>query len=309
MPDLVGSEQLPPGASALRVEPVRPGALESVLAVADAAHDVDGADPFNEQTRLDLASGRRSAHVARLDGRAVAAAAAGGGELDLVVLPAERGRGFGTAVLESLLPALEPDVSAWSHGDHPAAHALALSHGFQRVRTLLRLALPALDDVADGDAGDARDGIRIERFDPRTDAATWLDLNARAFAGHPEQGGMTARDLAEREREAWFDPADFLVAKDADGTMLGFHWMKLEPGADDGEVYVLGVDPDAAGRGLGRRLLAAGLNRMRREGRRTASLYVEGDNEPALALYRRFGFVTAAVDVQYKRTPPQPPGG
>ena len=47
--------------------------LSEALAVAHAARENDGADPFNEQTRLDLASGRRSAHVARAGGQAVAA--------------------------------------------------------------------------------------------------------------------------------------------------------------------------------------------------------------------------------------------
>lgn len=291
----------------LSIRPASSDDLADVLAVAEAARDADGADPFNEQTRLDLASGRRSGHLARLNGRPVAAAVTGDGELDLVVAPATRRRGIGSATLETLLPTLEADVSAWSHGDHPAARALALAHGFARVRTLLRLRLPRLPDGVLGDAGDtgaARDGIRIDAFDPATDAAAWLDLNARTFAAHPEQGGMSALDLAEREGEAWFDPADFLVARDSHGRMLGFHWMKLEPGVDDGEVYVLGVDPGAAGRGLGRRLLAAGLDRMRRRGRRTASLYVEGDNERALTLYRGFGFVTDAADAQYARLRP-----
>lgn len=285
-------------AGSLLVRHVATGDLADVLAVADAARRHDGPDPFNEQTRLDLASGRRTAYVGSVAGVAVGAAATGGGELDLVVLPAERGRGYGTALLTSLLPSLEPDVSAWSHGDHPAAGALAARHGFERVRTLLRLRLPSLTHV---DPREATDGIRIETFDPATDASDWLAVNARAFAGHPEQGRMTADDLAEREAESWFDPSDFLVARDGDGRMLGFHWMKLEPGADDAEVYVLGVDPDAAGRGLGSALLTEGLLRMRARGRTSASLYVEGDNDRALGLYRRAGFVDDAVDVQYRR--------
>ena len=273
--------------------------VTGALAVADNALLHDGVDPFNEQSRLDLASGRRSVRLARDGGTAIAAAAFGNGELDLVVLPDARGRGVGTALLESLLPDLEPQVTAWSHGDHPAAHALAERHGFDLVRTLLRLRLPSLDTLPGSPA--PADGIRIQEFDPETDASDWLALNARAFASHPEQGDMSADDLAEREAESWFDPADFLVAKDATGRMLGFHWMKLEPNEDDGEVYVLGVDPDAAGRGIGKLLLAAGLRRMREKGRSSASLYVEGDNEPALGLYRRFGFVDDAVDVQFRR--------
>ncbi|GAB3612086.1 GNAT family N-acetyltransferase [Humibacter ginsengisoli] len=280
--------------------------MADALAVADAALRHDGTDPFNEQTRLDLASGRRAVHVARHGGDPVAAAATGNGELDLVVEPGARGRGVGTALLESLLPELEPDVSAWSHGDHPAARALAAGHGFDLVRTLLRLRLPSLEPVA---GTEPQAGIRVEEFDPQTDAADWLALNARAFASHPEQGRMSAGDLAEREAEPWFDPADFLVARDASGRMLGFHWMKLDPRTGEGEVYVLGVDPDAAGRGLGRLLLTEGLERMRAKGVASASLYVEGDNEPALALYRSVGFVDDAVDVQFRRVSARQPAG
>ncbi|QDZ14791.1 mycothiol synthase [Humibacter ginsenosidimutans] len=291
----------------LSVDTVDGDGLSDVLGVADAARDDDGVDPFNEQTRLDLASGRRVGHVGTAGGVPVAAAATGAGQLDLVVLPAKRGNGYGSAMLGSLLPVLERDASAWSHGDHPAARALAASHGFDRVRVLLRLRLdelPAGDDAGAGEAvgtGPATDGIQFESFDAERDAADWLALNARAFASHPEQGGMTADDLRERMDEDWFDPHDFLVARDATGLMLGFHWMKLEPDSDDAEVYVLGVAPDASGRGLGRRLLAAGLRHMRERGRTSSSLYVEGDNRPALALYRSVGFVDDAVDVQYRR--------
>ncbi|MHA7985686.1 mycothiol synthase [Rathayibacter sp. CAU 1779] len=309
---------MPPGSSAprLTVRTVAADALQDVLAIADAAHIADGVDPFNEQTRLDLPSGRRVAYAGALDGIVVAAAATGEGELDLVVAPEQRGYGYGTAMLESLLPSLDGDVSAWSHGDHPAAGALAASHGFERVRTLLRLVLPRLDDVAgvtdgpaatggsagtDASAVGAPDGIRVSEFDHDTDAADWLALNARAFAAHPEQGSMTAGDLAEREAEPWFDARDFLIARDAAGRMVGFHWMKREPGSPEGEVYVLGVDPETAGKGLGRFLLLHGLLLMRERGVVRASLYVEGDNDRALGLYRRTGFVDDTIDVQYRR--------
>ncbi len=42
--------------------------------------------------------------------------------------------------------------------------------------------------------------------------------------------------------EPWFDPAGLLLAEDADGTLLGFHWTKRH---DErlGEVYVVGISP------------------------------------------------------------------
>lgn len=291
-------------AGSLTVRRLEPEQVSVALDLARDAEHIDGTDPFNEQTRLDLASARRSAFVAETGEAVVAAAVTGDSQLDLVVSPGMRGRGYGSSLLSELLPDLEADVSAWSHGDHPAARALAARHDFEAVRTLLGLRLRDLAASVAGEPVQPADGMRISAFDPDRDASDWLRLNARTFAEHPEQGAVTAADLGERMAESWFDPQDFLVARTADGTMVGYDWLKLEPGSDEGEIYVLGVDPQAAGRGLGRALLDAGLRRMLVRGRTRAALYVEGDNERALPLYRHAGFVDHTVDVQYRRSAP-----
>jgi len=64
---------------------------------------------------------------------------------------------------------------------------------------------------------------------------------------------------------------------------------------------VVGVSPEWSGHGLGRRLMTAGLERLRRRGAARATLYVEADNEPAVRLYRSIGFADRTVDVQYRR--------
>jgi mycothiol synthase len=284
--------------------------------VADAALDVDGYDPFNEQARLDVESGRRTPVVATVwsedeHGRPVGAAIVGRNELDLVIDPLFRGKGFGGVALEGILATTPGELTAWSHGDHPAARLLAERTGFTAVRTLLQLRLdPLVDAVADaGSAATAAqpaDGITISAFDPNTDEADWVELNARVFASHPEQGKLTIDDLRAREAEPWFDAGDFLVARAADdngdGRMIGYNWLKIEPGAEDGEIYVIGVDAASAGRGLGRRLMRAGLARLAERGCTFATLYVEADSEAAVHLYRSLGFVDHTVDVQYHRS-------
>jgi mycothiol synthase len=282
---------------------LRPAALgepedrAAFFGVADAARDADGADPFNEQTRLDVESGRRTALLVRAAGRVVGAAVVGGGELDLAVLPAERRHGVATAVVSQLIASAEGPITAWAHGDHPAAARLADRFGFARVRTLLKLGMPLAAEPAPVAVPAA---YELTALRPGLDDEEWVDLNARIFAAHPEQGALTVDDLRARQAEPWFDAGDVLLLRDASGRLVGYDWVKVEPGAP-GEIYVLGVAPEAAGGGLGRALLAAGLWRLRDRGCAEAELYVEGDNAPALALYRSAGFTDRSVDIHYRR--------
>ena len=111
---------------------------------------------------------------------------------------------------------------------------------------------------------------------------------------------MSADDLAARMAEPWHDDANLVVAPGEHG-LDAFTWVKPDP-AHPGiaELYVLGVSPDRQGAGLGRRMLEATFVRMRALGATTAHLYVEGDNEAALALYRGAGFEQWAIDVRWR---------
>jgi mycothiol synthase len=145
-----------------------------------------------------------------------------------------------------------------------------------------------------------REGVTVRGYTP-ADAAEVLRVNAAAFASHPEQGGMDAANLAERMAEEWFDPAGLLLAVDGD-RLLGFHWTK-QHSPQLGEVYVVGIDPAAQGRGLGKLLTLAGLHHLAARGVDEVLLYVESDNAPAVAVYAGLGFHHADADthVMYQR--------
>jgi len=220
--------------------------------------------------------------------------------VDLAVAPEARGAGLGRELAEAAL-AGEAPVTAWSHGDHPAAARLAAAYGLERARELWVMRRPAsaaLPDVV------APLGIAVRSYRPQ-DASEVVRVNAAAFAHHPEQGSMDETELAERMAEDWFDPAGLLVADTAAGTghgLLGFHWTK-QHSRELGEVYVIGIDPAAQGRGLGRLLTAAGLAHLRDAGVDEVLLYVESDNAAGRRLYGGLGFTHAAADthVQYRR--------
>lgn len=279
-----------------------PALLQDLVAAAAAAGDPP---PFSDQTLVDVRAGRATV-LSVDDGVAVVRDA----ELELVVAQEARGRGIGTALVTQAL-ALgggAAPVLAWAHGDHPAARALADRFGWRAVRTLLQLRAP-IDDAApssDVPSVDVPSGYSLSAFRPGTDDETdWLALNAAAFAHHPEQGRMTLDDLHAREADAWFSGEDLLLLRDASGQLVGSCWLKVEDGI--GEFYAVAVRPDLQGQRLGGVLMRAGTARLRGRGLTAAALYVEGDNEPALALYRRSGFTQHAIDVQYA-APEQPTG-
>ena len=69
-----------------------------------------------------------------------------------------------------------------------------------------------------------------------------------------------------------------------------------------GEVYVVAVNPKAAGRGIGKVLTGAGLAHLRDLGLPKVILYVDGDNDPAIAVYTGQGFEVQRTEVQYRGT-------
>ncbi|MDP9405843.1 MAG: GNAT family N-acetyltransferase, partial [Actinomycetota bacterium] len=87
-----------------------------------------------------------------------------------------------------------------------------------------------------------------------------------------------------------------------------------EPQAGRGEVYALNVDPDRWGGGVGRALLDAGCEHLRRAGFHDAVLWVHPDNARARAFYEAAGWAADGAErreqvlgvdvpeVRYRRT-------
>jgi mycothiol synthase len=272
--------------------------LRQIADIAAEAEGDDGTSPLDEA--LWLALRHRADEVAawvEADGFALVVE----DELSLVVRPSARRRGTGTRLLDQALAELPDDtrpLRAWSHSDHPAAARLAEERDFARVRELWVMRRPSSLPV--GAVTVSQDDVTVRRF-RKGDEPELLRVNAGAFAGHPEQGKMTADDLAERMAEPWFDPEGLIVASRG-RELLGFHWTKRHS-PELGEVYVVGIDPSAQGRGLGKTLTLAGLHHLADGGAREVLLYVESDNEPAIAVYSGLGFGHAARDthVMYRR--------
>ncbi|MEU5211844.1 mycothiol synthase [Streptomyces sp. NPDC020742] len=295
------------------VDALAPDAAASALALIERAARTDGQPAVSEQGRLQLRGGARPGvrHVlvyARGDHGEGAEELVAYGQLEdtdpveapaaeLVVHPGFRGRGHGRALGGELLVQSGRRVRVWAHGGHPAARHLAQTLGLTMFRELrqmrrsladLELPEPVLPE-----------GVSVRTFQPGTDDAAWLEVNAEAFAHHPEQGSLTQRDLDDRKAEAWFDPKGFFLAEQA-GRLVGFHWTKVHADEGLGEVYVLGVRPGSQGGGLGKALTSVGLRHLAGQGLPTAMLYVDADNAAAVSVYERMGFVTHETDLMYR---------
>ncbi|GHD13489.1 mycothiol synthase [Zhihengliuella salsuginis] len=308
-----------------------PEQVRAITALATAAEAADGNPPLSEQTLVDLRTGHASlwlalAYLAESDEDGTTAEAGSElvgvavavlpqntdspdvvGTLELVVHPSFRNDGIGSAMADLL--AAQADLStlqAWSHGHHAGAARLAERHGLTPVRELWRMRL-----TGHGELGrpEMPTGVKLRTFMPGHDDEKWLAANAAAFAHHPEQGSMTLADLHARMEEEWFDADGFFLAVGMNDEIQGFHWTKVHPASADatgehasiGEVYVVGVVPTAQGTGLGKALTIAGINHLRTLDLHGIMLYVDADNESAVALYQKLGFTRWDVDVMYAR--------
>ncbi|UXA17393.1 mycothiol synthase [Mycobacterium sp. SMC-4] len=275
--------------------------IRDVITAATAA---DGVAPVGEQVLRELNHGRTRHLIAAGEGTVhgylnLAPASDGAPPMaELVVHPQSRRRGTGAAMIRAALDAGGPTTRVWAHGDLEPARATAAALDLVVVRELLQMRRALADLPATTTAA----GVTVRTYAGAPDDAELLRVNNAAFAWHPEQGGWTDEDLAERRSESWFEPAGlFLAVDDASGDLLGFHWTKRH--SDDlGEVYVVGVDPAAQGRGLGAALTLIGLHhlaeRLSSDGAEVM-LYVEADNAAAVKTYRRLGFDIANADVAY----------
>jgi mycothiol synthase len=281
-------------------------AVEHLLHVAEHA---DGHPPVDEHRWLDMAEGGRAAYAGLVawepgHDHPVAYAQVSRGHahswaLDLAIDPHHRydARAIAPELLSAALELIADEggghVHLWVHQPTTTHDEVASQVGLRKGRDLLQLRVPLPLDVPVPD-------IALRPFRPGVDEDAWLQVNNRAFEWHPEQGAWTRDELLAREREPWFDPDGFLL-HEVDGALRGFCWTKVHPAHDPplGEIYVIAVDPDAHGRGLGRALVVNGLDHLARAGLRWGMLYVDAANEPARKLYEHLGFRLNHVDRAY----------
>ena len=146
---------------------------------------------------------------------------------EVVVDPADRRQGVGTALIRALEDAVAPEAGTvrpdaetlriWSHGHLDGARALAVRDGYANVRELWQMRRSLVSSAGSLPAVTLPEGFRSRHFVVGRDEDAWLRVNARAFADHAEQGRMTRDDLDLRIAEPWFDARGFILIEDTRG--------------------------------------------------------------------------------------------
>lgn len=297
--------------------------IAEVTKLLDAAARADGRRPLSDHLYLDLVSGG-------LDGFAGLMALEPGHEhpvayaqiskgnashaFELVIHPHHRYEmaTIGPELMDAALDVVRAEgggeVNWWVYEPTSAHVALAKAASMEQNRTLyqMRRTLPTERHAT----------IDTRDFQPGTDDEVWLSVNNRAFADHAEQGGWTLDTFCQRQQEDWFDPSGFRMYE-RDGRVAGFCWTKVHRGGgstdpehagDIGEIYVIAVDPDFHGLGLGSELTLAGLDHLAASGIEHALLYVDAANQGAVAMYRKLGFGVHATNAAFTAEVESRPG-
>lgn len=305
----------------------RPEDLAALSQFLSAVAEADAHPPLGEQAWLDLLQGGREgfaglvafeptrsqpvgyAQLSREDSQGERAGEGRNWALELVIDPDHRSprNTVAAELVRSALAIVSNDggghLQLWVNQPGPVLERLAATMGLRPSRTLYQMRRPL--------PVEEHSTISTRPFRLGEDEHAWLELNNRAFASHPEQGGWTQETLKARQRQPWFDPKGFLLYEQGE-RLVGFCWTKVHgtttPAPNTfpvprtgrlGEIYVIAVDPQFGHHGLGRELLLAGLGYLSAEGITEAMLYVDATNVPAVKMYVSLGFVVNHIDRAY----------
>lgn len=217
------------------------------------------------------------------------------------VAPAYRRRGVGRMLLDHgvahsrALGAKLAHVSASSEAT--AVRRLFEGAGFAEVNRQLQMRL----DLRDLVTGESVPG-HVVRHLREGEEALITDLQNKAFAGSWGFAPNVPEELRYRLRMSGSRHEDALILE-VDGKPSAYCWTKTQTQGDQrvGLIWMIGVDPEMRGLGLGRAMLLASVDYLSRQGAESVELDVYADNTPAVGLYEATGFRRRGEVVFYEK--------
>jgi mycothiol synthase len=174
--------------------------------------------------------------------------------------------------------------------------------GFRYIRRFLELGLD-LSEVHVPDMG--RMGPRYRQMKSGEEEKL-VHIQNRSFADTWGFNPNTVEELVYRIGLPNCSPEDIILACDG-GNVIGYCWTRIYVGEDNvtravkGRIYMLGVDPDHRGEGIGKDVLLAGLSYLKSKGLGMVDLTVDSKNKAARALYSSAGFQIRTRSLWYEK--------
>lgn len=152
--------------------------------------------------------------------------------------------------------------------------------------------------------------MRIRPFEER-DRERLHEITASSFREASIHGKLEAmygplrgttwadRKNAEIDAEIEQEPEGVLVAEDEDGTVVGYITTTTDETTGIGRIPNLAVAPGRQGRGIGKQLINAALDRLETAGMDLVKIETLATNEAGQALYPRFGFRELVRQIHY----------
>jgi mycothiol synthase len=226
--------------------------------------------------------------------------------LDCWVHPEHRRRGLATKLLghaSNRARGLGAKVVHVNVAEDNVVAGRVLSRlGFSLVRRFLELRLN-IADVWGLDIGPAATGCRCLQLDEENKLT---QLQNCAFADTWGYNPNTVAEIAFQTSLSNFSLHDIMLIHEGDRA-IGYCWIgtifeKGVPSARVGRILMLGVPPDYRGKGIGKKLVLAGITRLKSKGLQVAELTVDSENKAACALYKSLGFEVQTSTLWYEKT-------
>ncbi len=225
--------------------------------------------------------------------------------LDCWVHPEHRRKGLATELLYYATDRAKELGAKAAHvsirEDNMVARRLLSKLGFSLIRRFLELGLD-IADVGELDMAQAALGCRYLQHG---EEAKLTQLQNRAFAGTWGYNPNTVKEITFRVNSSTCSLEDIALIYEGDKA-IGYYWTGIGceggiPSIRQGRILMLGVAPDYRGKGIGKKLVLAGLARLKGKGLQVAELTVDSENKAACALYQSLGFEIQANTFWYEK--------
>lgn len=224
--------------------------------------------------------------------------------LDCWIHPDHRRRGLATKLLSSVLPRAEELVARVAHvnvmEDNEVARRVLEKFGFQCVRRFLELRLD-MARVCRQDIGPSALGCRPLGHGEEEKLTR---IQNRCFDGSWGYNPNTVEEITYRINLSGCSPEDILLMYEGDKA-IGYCWTEVIPGKDaterEGRISMLGTELEHRGKGVGKRVLTAGLAHLSSKGVRVIEVSADSENDAAIALYQSAGFEVCSNSLWYEK--------